>query len=69
VYRDLVEKPEGKRRLGRHRHRWESKLLWILKEVGCWGMDWIELAQDRGSGGKLCDNEQPSSIKFWEFLD
>jgi hypothetical protein len=38
VYRGLVGKPEGKRPLGRPRRRWGSRM---------WGMDWIELAQDR----------------------
>jgi hypothetical protein len=37
VYRVLVGKPDGKRPLGRPRHRWER----------CGGMDWIQLAQDR----------------------
>jgi hypothetical protein len=36
-----VGKPEGKRSLVRHRHRWDRQ------EVGCGGMDWIDLAQDR----------------------
>jgi hypothetical protein len=47
VYRVLVGKPEGKRPLGRHRRRWEDNIRMDLKEVGCVGMDWIELAQDR----------------------
>jgi hypothetical protein len=37
----------GKRPLGRLRHRWEGNIKMDLQEVGCGGMDWIELAQDR----------------------
>ena len=47
VYRVLVGKPEGKRPLGRPRHRWENNIKMDLQEVGCGGMDWIELGQDR----------------------
>ena len=47
VYRVLVGKPEGKRQLGRPRRRWEDTIKMDLQEVGCGGMDWIELAQDR----------------------
>jgi len=47
VYRVLVGKPEGKRPLGRPRRRWEGNIKMDLQEVGCGGMDWIELAQDR----------------------
>jgi len=46
VYRGLVGKPQGKRSLGRSRHRWENNFKMDLQEVGCWSMDWIELAQD-----------------------
>jgi len=47
VYRVLVGKPEGKRLLGRPRRRWEDNIKMNLQEVGCGGMDWIELAEDR----------------------
>jgi len=40
-------KNEGKRSLGRPRRRWEDNIKMDLHEVGCGGMDWIELAQDR----------------------
>jgi len=42
-----VGKPEGKRPLGRPRHRWEDNIKMDLQEVGCEGMDWIKLAEDR----------------------
>jgi len=42
--RVLVEKPKGKRPLGRPRHRWEDNIKMHLLEVGCGGMDWMELA-------------------------
>jgi len=47
VYRVLVGKPEGKRPLGRPRRRWEDNIKMNLQEVGCGGVDWIELTQDR----------------------
>jgi len=42
-----VGKSEGKRPLGRPRHRWEDNIKMGLQEVGGGGMDWIKLAQDR----------------------
>jgi len=47
VYRVLVGKPEAKRSLGRSRCRWEDIIRIDLQEVGCGGMDWIDVAQDR----------------------
>ena len=47
VYRVLMGKPEGNRPLGRSRRRWEHNIKMGIQEVGCGGMDWIELAQDR----------------------
>ena len=48
LYRGLVEKPEGKRPPGRPRRRREDNIKMELQELGCGGMDWIDLAQDRG---------------------
>jgi hypothetical protein len=48
----LLGKPEGKRTVEILSHRWEDNIKWIFMN---WdgGMDWIDLAQDRGSGGLL----------------
>jgi hypothetical protein len=43
----LVGKPEGKRPLGRLRHRWEDNIKMDLQEVGGGRGDWMELAQYR----------------------
>jgi hypothetical protein len=47
VYKILVEKPGGKRPMGRPRRRWMDNIKIDLQNVGCGGMDWIELARDR----------------------
>jgi len=40
-------KTDGKRPLGKPRRRWEDNIKIDLQKVGCGGVDWIELAQDR----------------------
>jgi len=45
--RALVGKHESERPLWRTRGRWEDNIKMDLQEVGCGGMDWIELGQDR----------------------
>ena len=47
VHRVLVEKPEGNRLLGTPRRRWKDNIKMDFQEVGCGGMDRIELAEDR----------------------
>ena len=49
VYRFLVGIPEGRRPLGRPRHRWVDNIRMDLQEVVHGYMDWIGLAQDRDS--------------------
>jgi hypothetical protein len=53
VYWVLVGKPEGKRRLGRPRHRWEDNIKWIFRKLGmgAWtGSIWFGI---RTGGGQL----------------
>jgi hypothetical protein len=63
AYGVLMGKPEGKRPLGRPRHRWEDNMKMDLQEVRCGGMDWIEL------GTCECGNETSGSINCGVFLD
>jgi hypothetical protein len=56
-----VGKPEGKRPQGRPRRRWEDNIEMDLQEVGCRGMDWIELALDTGRWRALLK----AVMNFW----
>jgi hypothetical protein len=49
AYRILVGKPERKRPLGKPRRRWVDNIKMDYREVEWRGMDWIDLAQDRGN--------------------
>ena len=60
AHRVLVGKPEGKRPLGRPRHRWEDNIKMDLQEVGGGG-DWMELAQDRDRWRALVN----TVMNFW----
>jgi hypothetical protein len=46
-------KPEGKRTPIRPRRRWVDNTKMDLREVGWYGTDWIDLAQDRDREGFL----------------
>jgi hypothetical protein len=59
VYRLLVGTPEGKRPLGRPRHRRIENIKLNLIEIGLGGVNWIGLAEER------C-NEPSGSVKCWE---
>jgi hypothetical protein len=47
VYRLLIRKPEGKRPLGRQRHRWIDNIKIDLLDIRLGSVDWTGLAQDR----------------------
>jgi hypothetical protein len=47
AYKILVGIPEGNRPQGKRGRRWEDNIRIDLREVGCEGVDWIRLAQDR----------------------
>jgi hypothetical protein len=49
----LVWRPEGRRQLGRPRHRWEYNIEIDLREIGFGLVDWIHWAQDRDRWGAL----------------
>jgi hypothetical protein len=53
AYKTLVVKLKGKREFGRTKRRWKGNISLYLGEVGCEGVDWIHLTQDRTSGGLL----------------
>jgi len=69
VYRVFVGKPEGKRPLGRHRHKWEDNIKMDLQtwDVG-YGLDRADSGQRQVAGTCDCGNEPSSSIKCEEFL-
>jgi hypothetical protein len=68
AYRILVGMPEGKRPLGRPRRRWVDNIKMDLREIGWDGVDWIDMAQDRGGS---CEHgiEPSGSIKCWGVLE
>jgi hypothetical protein len=47
AYNILVERPGGRRPLGRTRRRWEDNIKMDLREIGFGDVDWIHWAQDR----------------------
>ena len=71
IHRVLVGKLEGRRPLGRQRHRWEDNIKMDLQELGCGGMDWINLAEDKDRWQALVNAimKPLGSIKCGGFLD
>jgi hypothetical protein len=60
-YRILVEKPKGKRPLGRPRRRWVDNIKMDHREIGRDGVDWIDLTQDRD----LCKALVNTVLNLW----
>jgi hypothetical protein len=65
AYNILVGRPDGRRPLGRPRHRWEDNIRMYLEEIGFGDVDWIHLVQDRDRWAGSCEHgDEPSgSIK------
>jgi hypothetical protein len=68
AYRLLVEKPEGKRPLGRPRCRWVDNIRMDLGEVGWGDVDWIGLAQEQVESSCEFSIEPLGSTKCWETI-
>jgi hypothetical protein len=64
AYRILVGKPERKRPLGRPRRRWEDNIIIDLREIGWGGVDWIDLAQDKGQWRALVNTV--INLRVWQ---
>jgi hypothetical protein len=47
AYRVLVGRPEGVRRFGRSRCKWENNIKMDLQAMRWGTMDWINVAQDK----------------------
>jgi hypothetical protein len=56
-----VENPEGKRPLGRPIHMWVDNIKMDLRDIGCSGINWINLAEDRDQWRALVN----TAIHFW----
>jgi hypothetical protein len=57
----LMGKPEEKRPLGRPKRRWVDNIKMLLREIGCGGMDWIDLTHDRDQWRALVN----TVMNFW----
>jgi hypothetical protein len=66
-----VGKTEGKRPLGRPKRRWKDTIKMDIREVGCEGVSWIQLAVDMVQRWALVNtigcNEPPDPIKDGDF--
>jgi hypothetical protein len=51
----LVGRPEGKRSLGRSRHKWKDNIKMDHMEIWIDGVNWIRLTQDR--------------VQWWAFVN
>jgi hypothetical protein len=64
VHNIFVGMNEGKRPLGRPRHRWKD-IRMVLREIGWEGMDWIHLAQDGDNRQAAVNTVTNLQVKRW----
>jgi hypothetical protein len=71
AYRMLVGKPVGKGPLERPKRRWVDSIKMDIRKIEWYGMDWIDLAQDRDQWRGLVNTAMnlTGSIKCWEVLE
>jgi hypothetical protein len=75
VYKVLVEKPEGKRPLGRPWRMWEEEIIMELREIGWGSVEWIQLAQEKDQWRALVNTMKnlrvlaPRSYLFSQIVD
>jgi hypothetical protein len=67
AYRILVEKPEGRRPLGRPRRRSVNDIK--MGQIGWDDTDWIDLANGPVDASCEHGNEPSGSVKYWEVLE
>jgi hypothetical protein len=67
AYKILVGNTEGKRPHGRPMRRWDDNIRMDLREVWREGVEWMNLAQDRGQGSCESGTELSDSIKGGKF--
>jgi hypothetical protein len=64
AYRILVEEPEGKRPLGRSRHKWMDNIKIYVREMQWGDVDWIDLTQDKGQWRALVNTVMNLQIEY-----
>jgi hypothetical protein len=62
MYNVLLEKPAGKRPLGRRRSRWENGIRMYLRELVWEGVEWIYQAQNRNRWLNILTIDKPSIL-------
>jgi hypothetical protein len=68
--RILMGTPEGKRSLGRLRHKWMDSIKSYFREIGWDGVGWIDVGHDRDQWRALVNtNESSGSMKCWDVLE
>jgi hypothetical protein len=63
-----VRKPEGNKPLGRPKCKWMENITMDFREIGCGGMDWIDLAQNWEQWRDLMNTVMNICVAFYVFF-